>query len=203
MQKCLGKSRFDELLTAYIEKPQGKPTLVPESNKRSAMNNAKTDFMEENQMKLRNLERRQMVWLILLILYIGVIYSRSMKPAVQSSQESGAVLEAAIELLNHAGLQSSWLTEHIVRKTAHFVEYAGMGVLLFGNLASLKAKSEKWLAGMLAVLAVPLVDETIQLFSTGRAAMVQDVWLDISGAVFGLAIAGIGAALWRRIRRKH
>ena len=48
MQKCLGKSRFDELLTAYIEKPQGKPTLVPESNKRSAMNNAKTDFMEEN-----------------------------------------------------------------------------------------------------------------------------------------------------------
>ena len=48
MQKCLVKSRFDELLTAYIEKPQGKPTLVPESNKRSAMNNAKTDFMEDN-----------------------------------------------------------------------------------------------------------------------------------------------------------
>ena len=47
MQKRLGKSRFDELLTAYIEKPQGKPTLVPESDKRPAMNNAKTDFMEE------------------------------------------------------------------------------------------------------------------------------------------------------------
>ena len=45
MQKRLGKSRFDELLTAYIEKPQGKPTLVPESDKRPAMNNAKTDFM--------------------------------------------------------------------------------------------------------------------------------------------------------------
>ena len=41
MQKRLGKSRFDELLTAYIEKPQGKPTLVPESDKRPAMNNAK------------------------------------------------------------------------------------------------------------------------------------------------------------------
>ena len=48
MQKRLGKSRFDGLLTAYIEKPQGKPTLVPEINKRPAMNNAKTDFMEEN-----------------------------------------------------------------------------------------------------------------------------------------------------------
>ena len=48
MQKLLGKTRFDELLTAYIEKPQGKPTLVPKSDKRPAMNNAKTDFMEEN-----------------------------------------------------------------------------------------------------------------------------------------------------------
>ena len=48
MQKLLGKSGFDELLTAYIEKPQGKPTLVPESDKRPAMNTAKNDFMEEN-----------------------------------------------------------------------------------------------------------------------------------------------------------
>ena len=46
MQKLLGKSRFDEILTAYIEKPQGKPTLVPESDKRPAMNTAKTDFFE-------------------------------------------------------------------------------------------------------------------------------------------------------------
>lgn len=31
----------------YIEKPQGKPTLVLESDKRPAMNTAKNDFMEE------------------------------------------------------------------------------------------------------------------------------------------------------------
>lgn len=48
MQKLLGKSRFDELLSPYIEKPQGKPTLVPESDKRPVINHAKTDFMEEN-----------------------------------------------------------------------------------------------------------------------------------------------------------
>ena len=47
MQKLLGKTRFEELLSNYIEKPQGKPTLVPESDKRPAMNTAKTDFMEE------------------------------------------------------------------------------------------------------------------------------------------------------------
>ncbi len=47
MQKMLGKSRFEELLAPYIEKPQGKPTLVPESDKRPAINTAKNDFMEE------------------------------------------------------------------------------------------------------------------------------------------------------------
>ena len=47
MQKLLGKTRFEELLSPYIEKPQGKPTLVPESDKRPAMNTAKNDFMEE------------------------------------------------------------------------------------------------------------------------------------------------------------
>ena len=47
MQKLLGKTRFEELLAPYIEKPQGKPTLVPESDKHPAMNTAKNDFMEE------------------------------------------------------------------------------------------------------------------------------------------------------------
>jgi hypothetical protein len=46
MQKLLGKNRFNELLSAYIEKPQGKPTLVPDSDKRPAINTAKNDFME-------------------------------------------------------------------------------------------------------------------------------------------------------------
>ena len=47
MQKRLGKTHFEEVLAGLIEKPQGKPTLVPESDKRPAMNNAKLDFNEK------------------------------------------------------------------------------------------------------------------------------------------------------------
>ena len=47
MQKMLGKTRFEELLAPYIEKPQGKPTLVRSSDKRPEWNTAKHDFMEE------------------------------------------------------------------------------------------------------------------------------------------------------------
>jgi hypothetical protein len=37
MTSLLGKKRFEEVLGGYIEKPQGKPTLVPESDKRPAI----------------------------------------------------------------------------------------------------------------------------------------------------------------------
>lgn len=48
MQKTLGKAKFEELLGALIYKPQGKPTLVPASDKRPVMNTAKNDFKEDN-----------------------------------------------------------------------------------------------------------------------------------------------------------
>ncbi len=48
MTKLLGKAKFDELLGSLIEKPAGKPTLVPVSDKRPALkNSAQDDFKEE------------------------------------------------------------------------------------------------------------------------------------------------------------
>lgn len=47
MQKMLGKSRFEELLSSFVEKPRGKPALVPNTDNRPAINTAKNDFMEE------------------------------------------------------------------------------------------------------------------------------------------------------------
>lgn len=46
MTKLLGKKKFDELLADCIIKPQGKPTLVTMSDKRLAINTAKTDFKD-------------------------------------------------------------------------------------------------------------------------------------------------------------
>lgn len=46
MTSLLGQKRFEEVLGGYIEKPQGKPTLVPESDKRPAIHTAQQDFSE-------------------------------------------------------------------------------------------------------------------------------------------------------------
>jgi hypothetical protein len=48
MEKLMGKSKFNEILGGLVIKPPGKPTLVPLSDKRPAMNTstAKNDFTE-------------------------------------------------------------------------------------------------------------------------------------------------------------
>lgn len=48
MTALMGKKHFEEILGGYITKPQGKPALVPESDKRPALNTAYDDFKEEN-----------------------------------------------------------------------------------------------------------------------------------------------------------
>lgn len=42
LQKVLGKKGVSDYLEAYIDKPEGKPTLVPESDKRPAINTVET-----------------------------------------------------------------------------------------------------------------------------------------------------------------
>ena len=44
MSSLLGKKKFDELLGSLVYKPPGKPALVPESDKRPALNTAADDF---------------------------------------------------------------------------------------------------------------------------------------------------------------
>ena len=46
MTSLLGKKKFEELLGGLITKPPGKPTLVPDTDKRPALNTATEDFKE-------------------------------------------------------------------------------------------------------------------------------------------------------------
>lgn len=48
LEKLCGKKQFAAICGEYIEKPQGKPTLAPESDKRPAMNPAADDFKDIN-----------------------------------------------------------------------------------------------------------------------------------------------------------
>ena len=49
MSQTLGRKKFEELLGGLVYKPPGKPVLVPESDKRPAMNTAINDFKENEE----------------------------------------------------------------------------------------------------------------------------------------------------------
>ncbi len=47
MEKLMGKKTFKELIGGYVEKPEGKPTLVPVSDKRPAITTVLNEFKED------------------------------------------------------------------------------------------------------------------------------------------------------------
>jgi len=90
---------------------------------------------------------------------------------------------------------------HDVRKTAHFVEYAILGVLAWRTLhrdpafGSFSAGRRFWLALLFCALYASS-DEFHQRFVPTRQPAVQDVLLDTCGSAFGLL------AVWSLRRRR-
>lgn len=147
-------------------------------------------------------------WHLILLLYVIFIYSNSMKPAAVSSKESGGVMTFVQMFLWRIGVPAAGITEHLIRKMAHFAEYTLLGLLLYRNGILCPWKPEvRRLAAVILGFFIPFVDETIQLFVTGRSGQISDVWLDMSGILFGLITAGM--IVFARIkaaekrRRKH
>lgn len=138
----------------------------------------------------------------ILVLYVLVIYGNSFTPASASSLESGWVLHHIQQLWSCLGLPAAQLNDHMVRKAAHFIEYTGLGLLLTAVIKTrLWPAEKKKHIFLLLALAIPFVDETVQLFSKGRAGAISDVWLDMSGIAFGALLAG--AALFWHGERQH
>ena len=149
------------------------------------------------------MRKQRWVWFLLLGLYICFLFSNSLTPAVQSSAASGRVLLLIHALLSEAGVKAMWLTEHVLRKLAHFAEYTVLGLLLAKNVSLI---SGSVLSGVRLLLPagiwIPFVDETLQLFTEGRSGQISDVWLDMSGVLAGTLCYLFFSCLLRRGKRK-
>ena len=103
--------------------------------------------------------KRQIGWHAALLLYVAFIYFNSLTPAALSSQESSSVLRLIHGVLGELGLAAPWITEHVVRKCAHFGEYFILGMLLTQSLNGTGLKREGRVLGQLCLTAaVPLID---------------------------------------------
>ena len=116
------------------------------------------------------------------------IFSNSLEIARESSARSQQVMELLNSLLGRVGLGP--LSEHFVRKMAHFCEFSLLG---FWFMLCLRVYTRHFVRHvswpLFFGLLTAVIDETIQLYVPGRSSSVKDVLLDFSGVLTGLFIA--------------
>lgn len=133
---------------------------------------------------------RVLLWAATILLML-TIFGFSAETAEESDSTSAIITRPLTELLAgmRAGITADEKTmlyeqvDHAVRKTAHFAEYA-----LLGLLAALLLRSyglRQWWLPWLLVSLYAVTDEVHQLFLPGRSGQLSDVLLDSVGAICG------------------
>ena len=123
-----------------------------------------------------------------LIWTVFFIFSNSLQIAAESSARSQEAMAWVNDKL--AILSLGPLSEHVIRKLAHFAEYCLLG---FFAMLCLRVYTRHFVRHMswpvLGGVLTALTDETIQMFVPGRSSSVRDVWIDTAGVVAGLFVA--------------
>ena len=131
-----------------------------------------------------------------LLACILFIFRNSMQTGEVSSARSQAVTTLVNGFLGKFGLGP--LSEHIIRKLAHFSEFMLEGFLLMLCLRVYTRRFVRHISWpILGGLLTALTDETIQMFSDGRSSQITDVWLDFSGVLTGILVGMFCLALCR------
>ena len=129
------------------------------------------------------------IWLLLTLLWIGVIFWHSSRVAADSDAES-------LGLLYYVQKIFPWMTNRLLRKCGHFGEFAVLGFFMTGMFRQLR--NYLLLKPIACAALISLCDETLQLFVPGRSGNVRDVWIDLGGIVFGTLVID----LFFRLRKK-
>lgn len=135
---------------------------------------------------------------------IAFAFIHSSMPSDVSGAESEATMGFFQCILNYLGVGIE-LTDHIIRKLAHFAEYTSIGIMLMNTAYSFnKAKPYKFFPHILfGGLFAAVIDEAIQLNVPGRAGMITDVLLDFSGVLTGITVMFVILTIYKAIRKKR
>lgn len=132
--------------------------------------------------------KKKSCW-ILVGLMVIFIFSNSAASASTSNGMSLTVSEWVRPVLNTVGLHPETdFLNFVIRKLAHFSEYALLGVLI--GLAY-RLQPWSWMKGKVALLPffiIPVLDENLQRFSSGRSCELRDVLIDSAGMAVGMML---------------
>ena len=145
----------------------------------------------------------RIVMTVLCVAVTAFIFINSLFDAQDSSEQSSSVTELINSLFRALGIHTV-VSELVVRKLAHFTEYAVLGALLNTTAFLYGGKRMKALLTALPIGALTAVtDELIQNFSQGRNCQVTDMLIDFSGICCGALITWLIISLLKKRKQKN
>ena len=116
--------------------------------------------------------------------------------SLNNAEESKALSDSlAQRLINFLGIN---IPKVILRKGAHFVEFAGLGLCLCNALYASFGHRLTPVFALVGTVIYAISDEVHQIFSEGRACQITDVLIDSAGALSGIVIAFLVYKIIRR-----
>ena len=146
-------------------------------------------------MKLTDRRLRLSKWLTVLILCF--IWGNSLLPA-ELSREFSLWVKSLLDPIVSGSVSSPEQGHGLLRKFAHFSEFAALGAVLVWRLGMLEKKKIKALG---YGFGAACVDESIQLFVPERGPGLTDVAIDTCGAAAGMLLVLFGHYLLSKSKR--
>ena len=143
-------------------------------------------------------DKRLRLCKVCLLCILAFIWGNSLLPGDVSAAFSDWVKSLLEALLPGGGNPREG--RGLLRKIAHFTEFAALGMTL-GWLGSMLQKKRHW--PLLLGMAAACIDETIQRFVPGRGPSLRDVAIDSCGVLTGLVLLHLGHTYWKKHQHKH
>lgn len=134
-------------------------------------------------------KRARLRWTIAFVAWLCVVWGHSLMPGDMSSAESSRFVFLVRPFFELFGCTDEQLMTLFIRKCAHFGENTVLVLLAYQMAVAWFGKSRAALVLTLALwVAIPCIDETIQLFIPDRTGSPVDVLIDMSGGLLALVI---------------
>lgn len=148
------------------------------------------------------MNKKAIVFFILIILWMGFIFYMSSVGASKSDSNSKGIVSYIItkydQIINasnetrayHQSREFLNTVNHVFRKVCHFTEYFILGLLLINFFLALEYFTllKCSILSLLIVLLYAISDEFHQVFIDGRSGQISDVLLDTFGGTVSILI---------------
>lgn len=157
-----------------------------------------------NQIEIRKRWVVVYAFLALTLAQVFVISMFSSQPALASTRVSDKIVNNLTfvpeSIPRHSEEKGVITLTYIVRKMAHFYNFAFLGALFGTNKNLLKNNLCQSLIWALLGGLVAVADEAHQYFVPGRCMKLEDILIDFSGILFGICVIELifGFVFYRR-----